>query len=210
MTSDRLLALQNEYLYPKTARSKTECCKGYYQKFGTRSTSRASGSLVTPPDQTSSHHHYHKDFNKSATQLFLNFQNRLSNEAKLTTTHLGQPFIHATMKLHSVREFFDVIDGSLITYGGYTNFIHCDQKDNYTTQESQGIKDLNKSQMDNSDSVDISMLTRILLEEPPQLPLKQHVVGALQTKTMIMPTYNSLSMLYCQYCHGHFIVCICR
>ncbi len=70
---------------------------------------------------TSEHHHYHEGFNKSTTPLFTNIQNGLHDEAKQATTHLGQPFIHACMKLRGVTKFFDVIGGSLITYSGYTN-----------------------------------------------------------------------------------------
>ncbi len=45
-----------------------------------------------------------------------------------------------------VTDFFDVIDGSLMTYDGYTNFIYCNCWDNFTDQELESIKNLIKSQ----------------------------------------------------------------
>ncbi len=101
-----------------------ECCQGYYQNLRKRSTNRTNGSLVTPPNQTRNHHHYHEGFNKSATPLFSNICNCLRDKAKQATTHLGQPFLHASVKLREVTEFFNVLNDSLINYGGYTNFIH--------------------------------------------------------------------------------------
>ncbi len=148
MTLEHLNALQQAYPHPKTIRTNAECCQGYYQNFGQRSTNRASGSLVTAPNQTNEHHHYHEGFNKSATPLFTNIRNGLRDEAKQATTHLGQPFIHACMKLRVATEFFDVINGSLITYGGYTNLIHQDRRDHYSSTESNQIKSLIREQTD--------------------------------------------------------------
>jgi len=84
-----------------------------------------------------------------ATPLFSNIRNQLRTEAKMTATHIGQPFLHAAMKLRGVSDSFDVIDGSLFTYGGYTNFIHRDTRDHYSKEESKSIKNLIKSQPDN-------------------------------------------------------------
>ncbi len=148
MTTSHLLALQQAYPNPRTKQCNTECCQGFYQNFGAQSTSRASGLLVTPPNCTSHHHHYHKGFNKTATPLFSNIRNQLRSEAKMTTTHLGQPFVHVAMKLRGESNFFNIIDGSLFTYGGYTNFIHCDTRDHYSTSESKSIKYFVQSQPD--------------------------------------------------------------
>ncbi len=148
MTLDHLSALQQAYPHPRTIRTNAECCHGYYQNFGPRSTNQASGSLVAAPNMTSEHHHYHEGFNKSTTPLFTNIRNGLRDEAKQATTHLGQPFIHACMKLRGVTEFFDVIGGSLITYGGYTNLIHQDRRDHYLSIESKNIKSLIREQKD--------------------------------------------------------------
>ncbi len=64
----------------------------------------------------------------------------------MTTTHLGQPFIYASIKQCGITEFFNVIDGYLMTYGGYTNVIHHNQQDRYTAQEFESIKNLTNLQ----------------------------------------------------------------
>ncbi len=52
------------------------------------------------------------------------------------------------MKSRGRIEFFGVIDGALITYGGYTNLIHSDRNDHMTKNESESIKKLLRSQQD--------------------------------------------------------------
>lgn len=148
MTKDHLHALKKAYPHPRINKTNEGACKGYYQNFGLQSTCRASGSLVTPPNQTSKHHHYHEGFNKSAISLFTKVCNHLCDEAKQAIIHLGQPFLHTTMKLREVTEFFDVFNGSLITYGGYMNLIHHDRRDQYPSSESKRIKSLVSSQPD--------------------------------------------------------------
>lgn len=54
---------------------------------------------------TSKHHHPHERFTKSAIPLFTNICNHPGDEAKVATTHLGQPFLHAVMKSREVAEF---------------------------------------------------------------------------------------------------------
>ncbi len=44
MTLDHLKAIQQAYPHPKTNHSKAECCEGFYQNLGSRTTNHASGS----------------------------------------------------------------------------------------------------------------------------------------------------------------------
>ncbi len=114
MTKDHLHALKKAHSHPQTNWTNAECCMGYYQNFWLQITCWA----VLPPNQTSKHHHYHERFNKSTPQLFTNICNSLLDEAKQASTHLGQPFLHAAMKLRDFTEFFNIIDSCLMTYGG--------------------------------------------------------------------------------------------
>lgn len=142
ITLDYLLELSQAFPHPKTNCTNAECCQSFYENIGGRITNRASGLLVTAPSQMSNHHHYHEGFNNSATPLFSNIINHLCDEAMQSTTKLGQPFLHTAMKTRGVTEFFNIIDGGLITNGGYTNLISCDRRDHFMKQESNGIKAL--------------------------------------------------------------------
>lgn len=121
--------------------------------------------MVVSPLATNTHHHYHEGFNKSATPLVCNIQNQLREEAKQSTTHLGQPFIHASMKLQKTTNFFDIMDGSLVTFGGYANNIHIDRSDHFPSEESKKIKHLIKSQVDTRFGSYVDVFEKLFGEE---------------------------------------------
>ncbi len=131
------------------------------------------------------HHHYHKGFNKTATPLFSNIQNQLRFESKMATTHLGQPFVHAAMKLRGESNFFNVI---LLLADRPTSFIviletttlHVNQK------ASNPLSNLNQTNV----LPFMSRNLKMYLVWMPMYPLKLHAVGVWWMKMTNIFTIN--------------------
>ncbi len=125
-----------------TQRTMSQCVTGYYQNLGWRMTSRANGSLLSAPLNTREHHHYHDGMNKTLLPFLSDTKNHLREEAKQTSMHIGNPFLHCLMKIKGTDNFYDISRGSLMTWGGFSNTVHRDWRDFMTEKETRSVLDL--------------------------------------------------------------------
>ncbi len=125
-----------------TCRTTSQCVTGCYQNLGWRMTSRANGSLLSAPLNTREHHHYHDGMNKTLLPFLSDIKNRLREEAKQTSIHIGEPFLHCLMKIKQTDNFYDISRGSLMTWGGFSNTVHRDWRDFMTKKETKSVLDL--------------------------------------------------------------------
>ncbi len=183
MTLAHILALQQAFPHPKT----------FYENIGGRTANRASGLLVTAPSQTSDHHHYHEDFNKSATPLFSNIRNNLCEKAMQSITNLGQPFLHAALKTRGVTDFLT----SLMVVSSHT----LDTPNSFIVMEKITLQKKNQivvrlyyncNQIHNTIAIWINL--RRLLDAMLIYQLKHHTVGVCLKTMMSTSTINFLSM----------------
>lgn len=125
-----------------TNRTMSQCATGCYQNLGWRMTSRANGSLLSSPLNTRQHHHYHEGMNKTLLPFLSGMKNHLREEAKQSSIHVGEPFLHCLMKCKGTDNFYDISRGSLMTWGGFSNTVHRDRRDFMTEEESRSVLDM--------------------------------------------------------------------
>ena len=129
-----------------TNRTCSPCVSGQYQNLGLRTTSRARGSLVSSPSNTVNHHHYHEGFDKSCMPTLTGLKNHLREQAKESCIHSGEPFSTALMKARKMDKTFDVLRGTLLTWGGFSNTVHRDLRDFTSSDETSIIRSLLEQQ----------------------------------------------------------------
>ncbi len=123
------------------------CSTGSYQNLGWRTTSQASGSMVSSPLNTKYHHVYHKGLNQSLLPFLTNLRNHLREQAKVSCLHVGEPFLHSLLKTKaSGTRVEEILRGTLITWGGFSNTVHYDKRDFMTEDDSKSVTSFLKDQ----------------------------------------------------------------
>ncbi len=130
-----------------SSRSVAKCTTGCYQNLGWRTTNQASGSMVSSPLNTKHQHHYHNGFNKSLLPFLSGLRNQLSTQAMRTCLHVGEPFLHCLLKTNQdVSTADEILRGSLITWGGFSNSIHVDKRDFMKESDSKAVESMLKDE----------------------------------------------------------------
>lgn len=127
-------------------RKTVKCTTGCYQNLGWRTTSQASGSMVSSPHNTKNHHHYHNGFNKSLLPFLTGMRNNLSTQAMRTGLHIGDPFLQSLVKAKESVAPEEILRGSLVTWGGFSNSVHFDKRDFMSHADSRAVEKLLKHQ----------------------------------------------------------------